>query len=138
MLSDTLNTNEIKDASGTEVEFEYKSGSDRSKTFQQIDGSPAQPHLITVSHSETGAALKLRRRSLARVDLTVISDVDSITPVTASAYKVVDIPLGALLTNAAAKKVLAELDSFCSTLGTSTLLYDGTGLGNHALLDGSL
>jgi len=138
MLSDTLNTNEVKDAAGVEVEFERKLANDRSKVYQEIDGAYATPHLITVSHSETGTGLKQVRRSLARVDLTVISDVDDVTPVTASAYKVVSIPQGALLTNAAAKKVLAELDSFCSTLGTSTILLDGTGLGNAALLAGSL
>jgi hypothetical protein len=36
------------------------------------------------------------------------------------------------------KAVIAEMTSFIATLGTNTLLYDGTGNGAAALLAGSL
>lgn len=138
MLSDTLNTNEVKNAAGAEVEFERLSSVDRTKVFAQKGEAPARPHRLSVKHQETGTGLKLRRRSLVRVDKTVISDVDNETPVTISAYKVMDIPVGALSASTEIANVSAELDSFCATLGTSTVLYDGTGNGDAALIAGTL
>jgi hypothetical protein len=76
---------------------------------------------------------------MCRFDYTVISDVDSITPVTASAYAVTDTPIGAVTTNDAAALALANLMSFLSTTGAgTTVLFDGTGSGAVALLNGSL
>lgn len=138
MLSNTLNTNEVKNAAGTEVEFSRLSISDRSTVFGQITETPSQPHRLSISHQESGAALKKRRRSLVRIDKTVISTVDSSTPVTASAYIVLDAPVGAMIANTEFANVLAELCSFVSTLATNTHLYDGTGNGAAALLAGGL
>lgn len=139
MLSNTLNTNEIKNASAVEVEFQRLSQNARSTTFSVITETPSQPHRLTVSHVETGTGLKLRRRSLVRFDKTVISPVDSATPVTASAYVVLDSPIGALNAMDEPKNVLAELMSFLATTGSgTTVLFDCTGNGASTLINGGL
>lgn len=139
MLSNTLNTNEIKNSAGTEVEFSRLSTSDRATVFAQIAETPSQPHRLSISHQEIGSGMKKRRRSLVRFDKTVISGVDSTTPITVSAYAVLDHPVGASTSNAEAANVLAELMSFVASLGASTtILYDGTGNGAAALLNGGL
>lgn len=139
MLSNTLNTNEIKNSSGTEVEFSRLGISDRQTTFSQIAETPSAPHRLTIAHQESGAGLKQRRRSVVRFDKTVISSVDSITPVTVSAYIVLDTPCGALNVNTEPANVIAELLSFCATTGAATtVLFDGTGNGAAALLNGGL
>jgi len=139
MPSDTLVTNEIKNSAGTEVEFSKLSSNDRTKVYAQVSETPSLPHRLTISHQETGTGMKRRRRSLVRFDKTVISGVDSLTPITVSAYAVLDHPVGASTSNAEAANVVAELLSFCASLGASTtILYDGTGNGAAALLNGSL
>lgn len=139
MLNNTLNTNEVKNSAGTEVEFSRLSVSDRKTVFSQIAETPSQPHRLTIAHQESGTGMKLRRRSVIRVDKTVLSPVDSITPVTISAYIVLDTPQGALNTNAEVAHVIAELVSFTASTGaTTTILYDGTGNGAKSLLEGGL
>jgi hypothetical protein len=139
MLSNTLNTNEVKNSAGTEQEFSRLSTLGRTTIFSVIGESPSLPHRISIAHAETGSGLKMRRRSVVRVDKTVISPVDDVTPVTISAYTVLDAPIGALETMAEPANVIANLISFCASLGaTTTILYDGTGNGAAALLAGSL
>jgi len=139
MLSNTLNTNEIKNAAGTEVEFTRLSIGDRTTEFAQITETPSSPHRMTIPHTESGKGLGKRRRSLLRFDKTVISGVDSTTPVVVSAYVVLDTPVGALTTTAEEANVLAELMSFLASLGASTtILFDGTGNGANALISGGL
>jgi len=140
MLANTLNTNEIKNSSGAEVEFSRLSqGPDRTTVFAQISETPSAPHRLTIKHLETGKGLNLRRRSLVRFDKTVISTVDSETPVVVSAYAVLDSPVGAITANSEPANVLAELMSFLASLGASTtILFDGTGNGAATLLSGQL
>jgi len=139
MLSNTLNTNEIKNAAGTEVEFSRIATNERSTEFAQITEAPSAPHRLQVSHLETGSGLKKRRRSVVRFNKTVVSTVDSVTPVTISAYAVLDAPVGALVASTEMANVLAELMSFMASLGASTtILYDGTGNGAATLLSGGL
>jgi hypothetical protein len=138
MLSDTLVTNEVKNAAGTEVEFNRISVGDREVIFAMVGENPSSPHRLSVKHLESGSGLNRRRRSLVRIDKTSISSVDSVTPVTTSAYVVVDSPIGAVTTTAEAKACLAELGSFVHTLATTTHLYDGTGNGAAALLNGTI
>jgi hypothetical protein len=139
MLSNTLNTNEVKNSAGTEVEFSRLSTNDRKTEFAQIAETPSLPYRLSISHQETGTGLKKRRRSLVRFDKTSISGVDSTTPITTSAYVVLDHPVGASTTSAEAANVLANLMSFIASLGVSTtILYDGTGNGAVALLQGGL
>lgn len=139
MLSNTLNTNEIKNAGGTEVEFSRLSVSDRQTVFAQITETPSAPHRLSIMHQEVGSGLKKRRRSVVRFDKTVISTVDSVTPITVSAYCVLDAPVGGLLASTEMANTLAELMSFIATTGSgTTVLFDGTGNGAAALLSGGL
>jgi hypothetical protein len=138
MLSNTLVTNEIKNSAGTEIEFSRLStGPGRVTIFRAVLETPSLPHRLSIKHQETGAGLKLRRRSLIRFDKTVISTVDLITPVTISGYTVLDIPIGALAAMTEVTHVNAQLMSFHASLGASTtILYDGTGNGSVCLLLG--
>lgn len=139
MLPNNLNTNEVKNSAGTEIEFEHLDGVGRTRVFAQIAESPSLQHRLSIKHAETGTGVKKRRRSAVRVDKTTISTIDSVTPITNSAYCVVDTPVGYMLTNAELVNVLAELLSFVATTGAATaVLFDGTGNGSKALLQGSL
>lgn len=139
MLSNSLVTNEVKNSAGAEVEFSRIAISERATEFSQVAEAPSSPHRLRISHLEVGTGLSKRRRSLVRVDKTVISSVDSETPVTVSAYIVLDSPVGALTVNTEPTNVVAELISFVASLGASTtILYDGTGNGAVALLSGGL
>jgi hypothetical protein len=139
MLSNTLVTNEVKNSAGTEVEFGRIATGNRTTEFAQVNEGPSAPHRLKISHQEVGAGLKLRRRSVVRFDKTVISTVDNSTPVTVSAYMVLDSPIGALVANTEPTHVIAELLSFCASLGASTtILYDGTGNGATVLLSGGI
>lgn len=139
MLTNTLNTNEVKNAAGTEVEFSRLSTSQRETVFAQVSETPSLPHRLSIKHQETGKDMKLRRRSVVRFDKTVISGVDSTTPITVSAYAVLDLPVGAMSAITEGTNVIAELMSFLASLGASTtILYDGTGNGAKSLLEGGL
>lgn len=139
MITNTLNTNEVKNAAGAEREFSRLSISDRATEFSIVGESPAAPHRLKISHQETGSGLKLRRRSVVRFDITSTSDVDTVTPVTTSCYCVLDAPIGATLTNVKAAEVLANLMSFLATTGAATtVLFDGTGTGATAMLTGGI
>lgn len=139
MLNNTLNTNEIKNAAGTEVEFSRLSTSERSTEYAQIGESPALPFRLSIKYTESGVGLKRRRRSVVRFDKTVVSTVDSVTPATDSAYVVADISVGARTTNAVILDVIAALNSFLSTTGAATtVLFDGSGNGSKVLVEGSL
>jgi len=68
-----------------------------------------------------------------------MSTVDATVPVTISAYAVLDAPIGALTANTEFANALAQLMSFLSTTGAATtVLFDCTGNGATALLQGSL
>jgi hypothetical protein len=139
MLANTLNTNEIKNSAGTEVEFSRIATGDRQTEYAQITEAPSAPHRLVVKHLESGKGINLRRRSLVRFDKTVQSTVDATLPVVISAYVVLDSPVGALTANTEPTNVIAELMSFCASLGASTtILYDGTGNGAATLLSGGL
>jgi len=137
-LPQILNTNEVKDSAGAEIEFQRISSEGRKLVLAKIGETPALQHRVTVSHLETGVGLKQRRRSLIRVDKTSVSTVYSVTPVTFSAYIVLDAPIGAVTAMTEGAQVLANLVSFVATLGGTTVLYDGTGNGSAALLAGSI
>lgn len=139
MLSNSLNTNEVKNSAGTEVEFSRLSTTDRKTEFSQVGETPSSPYRLTIAHQENGSGMKMRRRSVVRFDKTSISGVDSVTPVTTSGYLVLDIPVGASTSTAEAANVLANVLSFCATTGAATtVLFDGTGNGAVALLAGGL
>jgi len=139
MLSNTLNTNEVKNSAGTEVEFQRISQEERSTEFAQITEQPNLPHRLKISHQESGTGFSRRRRSVVRFDKDVASTVDTTKTVTVSAYMVLDAPLGALTASTELANVCAEVMSFCASLGASTtILYDCTGNGAATLLSGGL
>lgn len=139
MLANTLSTNEIKNAAGTEQEFTRLSQGIRDTTFAAINEAPSAPHRLIIKHVESGKGVDLRRRSLCRFDKTVTGHVDVTKSVVVSAYVVLDLPVGQLDDWVAPKDVLANLMSFMASLGaTTTILYDGTGSGAATLLSGTL
>jgi len=137
-LPTNLTTNEVKDASGTEVEFLHQQQIGRKRILFVNSGNPSLAHTLTIQHLEVGVGLKRRVRSNIRIDKQSISTVDSITPVTTIASFVLDKPAGAITSLNEPKAVLAELTSFIASLATNTLLYDGTGNGAAALLGETL
>jgi hypothetical protein len=137
MLPTNLNTNEVKNAAGVEVELSRLATLDRSVTFAQVGETPNLPHRLKVSHLETGSGSDKRRRSVVRFDKTVVGA--SGLPRTISAYVVLDIPVGDLSALTEVGNVAAELNSFLSTTGAgTTVLFDGTGYGTAACINGSL
>jgi len=138
MLANTLNTNEIKNTAGTEVEFARRSNPTANATeFVQVNETYNLPHRLSVKHQETGTGKALRRRSLVRFDKTV-AGADG-NPVKLSGYIVMDIPVGNLSTTTESKNVLAELLSFTGTTGAATtVLFDCTGNGAVCLINGDL
>jgi len=139
MLTNTLNTNEIKNAAGTEVEFTRLSIGDRKTEFAMIGETPALPNRLVISHQESGTGLNRRRRSVVRFDRTSAGEVDTTVNVKSSAYVVLDSPTGNLSSTSAEKAVLAQLMSFIASLGaTTTILYDCTGNGADCLVNGGI
>lgn len=139
MLSNTLVTNEVKNAAGTEIEFQRISTNGRETIFAYTSEVPSLPYRLSIKHQETGSGMRLMRRSVVRFDKTVISGVDSITPITPSAYLVLNAPIGAMSAITECTNVVANVLSFCGSLGASTtILYDGTGNGSVCLLTGGL
>lgn len=139
MIATTLNTNEIKNAAGTEVEFGRSSSEGRTVIYETLSVVPAMPHRLTVKHSETGSGTGLRRRSLVRFDKVIAGQVDTTAPCTVSFYAVADIPVGNMTALTEAQNVCAELMSFLATTGAATtVLFDCSGNGASALVNGTL
>jgi len=137
MLSNTLVTNEVKNAAAAEVEFSRISSTARSTEFSQVAEVPNLPHRLKISHQEIGSGVSLRRRSVVRFDKTIAGA--SATPRTVSAYVVLDAPVGDLAADTEIKNVIAELMSFCATTGAATtVLFDCTGNGAAVLVGGGL
>lgn len=138
-LPTTLNTNEVKNAAGTEVEFSSYDQSGRTRTFANSSESPAEPHRLSVSHQDIGSGLTKRRRSVVRVDYSKPGDINAETIVKHSAYLVVDTPVGNVNNYDDTKDALANLLSFCATTGAgTTVLFDCSGNGAAALVNGTL
>jgi hypothetical protein len=138
MLALTLNTNEVKNSSGTEVEYQSLGIEPRGHKFAKIGESPALPNRLSINHTEVGSGIKARRRSVVRVDVASTSTIDPTVVVTASAYIVLDSPVGALTSNVVPTEALAALMSFVATQGGTTVLYDGSGNGAQCLLNGAI
>lgn len=138
-LPTNLTTNEVKDASGVEVEFLFLDKQGRKLVFAKNGETPSQQYRLTVQHQEIGTGIDARRRSNCRIDKNIVSAVDgaSIKPITVSTT--IDIPIGHLLTLDEAKAVMANMMSFLATTGAATtVLFDCTGYGAAALVNGSL
>lgn len=139
MLANTLNTNEIKDASAAELEFARISQGERETQFALITETPSAPFRLSIKHTEIGSGLDKRRRSLIRFDRTVAGQVNATQSATISSYWVSDTPIGNLTSYAEVKNVIAALMSFMASLGASTtILYDCTGNGAATVINGGL
>lgn len=139
MLTNTLNTNEVKNSAGTEVEFTRLSIADRATEFAASAETPSNPHRLSISHEEIGTGLNRRRRSKIRFDKTSAGQVDTTTTMKGSVYVVSDSPVGNMTTDALITDLIANLMSFVASLGASTtILYDGTGNGAVVLRTGGI
>jgi len=139
MLANTLNTNEIKNSAGAEVEFQRLSTGDRRSEFGLITEQPSFPYRMIISHQESGSGLTKRRRSVIRFDKSSVGGVDNLKTIRDSAYIVLDRQIGNETGNTMAADLLANLMSFCATTGAATtVLFDGTGTGASNLLSGGI
>lgn len=139
MLSNTLVTNEVKNALGTEVEFSRVQSADRTTVFAAVGETPSAPHRLSIKHAETGTGIDKRRRSMYRFDKTVTGQVDATKPANIGGYFVMDIPVGNLTSYTEVNNVMAEVLSFGASTGADTTIkYDGSGNGAAALRDGTL
>jgi hypothetical protein len=141
MLATTLVTNEIKNAAGTEEEFQRlgPGTTARSSLFARVGEQPALPHRFTISHNESGTGVDRRRRSVIRFDKTVTGQIDITKLMRGSSYIVLDRPIGQETTDALVKDLLANLMSLCASLGaSSTILFDCTGNGASNLVSGGV
>jgi hypothetical protein len=138
MLSNNLNTNEVKNAAGAEVEFQHLSyPTPTSREFAAIGEAYNLPHRLRVAHREVGSGLTKRRQSNVRIAKSVAGVSGEVRQVICNIS--VDIPIGDLNSNDEVENVLAEMGSFCFLTGANdTFIYAGTGNGSVALKDGSL
>lgn len=137
MYPTNLTTNEVKNSAGTEVEFLRRSNFGTSIEFAQSGETPNLEHRLKVSHQEIGSGVTMRRRSLVRVDKTV--EGASGVPRVISCYIVVDIPVGDISDYDDVKDALANLISNVASQGaTTTILFDCSGYGADALVNGTL
>lgn len=135
----TLNTNEVKDALGAEVEFQHYDNPPRGVIYHQSGELPGIPYRLKISHQESGSGTSRRRRSVCRFDKTEQGAIDNTKVITTSFYLVGDIPVGNLATYGSPKDLLANLISFVASKGASTtILYDCTGYGADSILNGTL
>lgn len=132
-----LTTNEVKDRTGAEIEFIHFSNEGREHVYIRKDCNPMLPETIRVKHEETGTGAERVRRSLVRVDIARTGASGKVRKV--SAYKNVIVPCGDIADLNAVKDASAMLDSFCATTGAATtVLFDGTGNGDSAAINGTL
>jgi hypothetical protein len=137
MIPANLTTNEVKNAAGTEEEFLRQYTAERKLIFAKSGELPNLPHRLTISHVESGAGVDLVRRSLIRIDKTILGV--SGVPRTISTYEVTVIPVGDLAAYTEVKNAKANLMSFTASQGaTTTILYDCTGYGADAATNGTL
>lgn len=136
-LSTDLLTNEVKNRAGTEIEFVHRSLEGRTHEYAQSGAAPNLPVSLKIAHSVTGVGIEAVRRSVVRIDKAVIGA--SAKKRTISGYKVIVAPEGDIADLNDVKDVSAMLDSFCSTTGAgTTVLFDGSGNGDSALINGTV
>jgi len=137
MLNITLNTNEVKNSSGTEVEFTSMDSSGRTREFQQIAETPNLRHRLQIAHREAGSAEDNRRQSKIGIfkEVTGASGKKRVVRCNLT----IDAPVGDLSSDTEIKNVIAEVLSFCATTGAgTTVLFDCSGNGASLLVSGAL
>lgn len=137
MLSNTLVTNEVKDAAGVEVEFERISMSGQQTIYRKVGEAAGLPYRLTISHSRSGKDNNAIRSSVVRFDVT--SENTAGVKVATEAHVVLRFPEGVADNYDDAKKCLAHLMSFIANTGADTAIkFDCTGNGAATLLNETL
>lgn len=138
-LPSNLNTNEVKNASGTEVEFNrFGIDSLGRLVFRASSETPNLPNRLYIAHREVGEGINRRRESNITFRKTC-AGVDTLaTPV----ENVISLSLRFAVGNSddtdEPQELLAYMMSFIASLGASTtILYDGTGNGASTLINGT-
>lgn len=136
-LTNTLNTNEVKDRAGVEVEYTMFENVGRTKRFKKVSEAPNLQDRLSIRHEEIGTGVDTRRRSNVRFDLQVVGTSGKTR--TCTAHLTTDFPIGDIGDYNTPKDVLARLLSFESTTGAgTTVLFDGSGTGAQIHLNGEL
>lgn len=139
-----LNTNEAKIAAGTEVEF-LRFGSlpsnPRSLEFAFSSEAPGRPFRLQFAHMELGEGRKRLRRSMFRTQMVFDSTnlIDNTIVTACRVTTVFEVPIGNLSGLGHVKDVGAVHGSVLMSRGVdSTILFNCTGVGMEALVNGSL
>lgn len=136
-LPTNLNTNEIKDASGTEVEFNRRGPIPNGVEFYAASELPNLPHRLSFRHELLGKGLAERRRSNQHLVLSILDDATGLIKGKIVVDVTVDIPVGMISDYDDVKKALAESMSALASDGSSTTIkFDCTGTGASALING--
>lgn len=139
-LPQNLNTNEVKDKTGTEKQYLFHDDPGRSIQYALDTALPSLPSILTIQHRDVGTPGTHTHRRQSNVNLvdTFVSQVDNVTKGKVRVSITVDSPEGMLTSRDIVKDALAKVTSFVATTGTNTFLYDGTGTGAAALINGTL
>jgi hypothetical protein len=137
MLPLNLTTNEVKNSSGTEVEFHRIKANDRLVTYSKVGAAPNLDNLLSVSHTVLGSGVDERRRTaiLGYLEVTGASGVKRIIRVNHT----YDIPIGDIASYADVITLDAQVGSLTYLDGTgTTFLFAGTGVGASAAVNGTV
>lgn len=135
-LALVLNTNEIKNSAGTEVEFTRKSTQGQTVEYAQITEAPNRQHRMRLAHQMLGTGEDERRRSNLRFSKEITGVSGKVRTVTWSLT--MDIPTGDIADYTEPKNLMAEGLSFCASTGADTTIkFDCTGNGADAIVNGN-
>jgi len=141
MISDNLNTNQVKNAAGTEIEFELKSRSENRAEWKKTSEVPGLPFRLVVQHQNIGSGVNQRRRSNLSILKLNQGGIDALKSVKTVCSFTLDIPVGNMPNQNLddAKEVLAAAISMIASTGADTVVkFDGTGTAASALLNETL
>lgn len=143
-LPTNLTTNEVKNAAGVEIEFNRLgalSSNPRSLEFAYASEQPARPFRMAWAHQELGTERARIRQSVQKTNYTVPTTnlVDTTRSTTVTVQTKVTVPIGNLTSLADVKDaVAAHVSALASRGADSTILFNCTGVGAEALVNGSL
>lgn len=136
MLPANLTTNEVKNSSGTEVEFLRIRANERQVTFSKSGAAPNLDNTVGISHTVLGTGVDERRRTaiLGYMEVTGASGEKRVIRVNHT----YDIPIGDIASYADVYTLDAQVGSFVYLDGTgTTFLFAGTGTGASAAILGT-
>jgi hypothetical protein len=137
-LADNLNTNELKNEAGTEVEYLNFDKGSRMKEWFKSGEVPGLPSHLKIQHREIGEGVDKKRQSNISLYITEIGSVDTTKQAKSIGSFSTTVPIGNIPNFAKITTVMACLGSLCYTNGTNTFVYDGTTPGAAALINGTI